>query len=155
MEDVLTKVSDPNVVLEPITSQRSYLSLKLAERENTTNETIKKTIKMTKIFDSSIYKNYIYIDRVIEGPKERGTVTLHTENIGINPRTALHVWQHYAEIKEVVYKKKTKNRHSCTDDIIESVTSQLEDFKISKSQMNHHLRNRMLIPINKPTFGPR
>lgn len=36
-----------------------------------------------------------------------------------------------------------------------SLTSQFENFKISKSQMNHRLRNNMLITIKKPTFDPK
>ena len=48
MEGVLTEISDPNVVLETITSQKSYLSPKLAEKETTTKDSTKKTIKVVK-----------------------------------------------------------------------------------------------------------
>ncbi|KAI8059691.1 hypothetical protein BDF21DRAFT_315180, partial [Thamnidium elegans] len=48
MEGVLTEVSDPNVVLETITSQKSYLSLKPVEKETPANNTIKKVVELIK-----------------------------------------------------------------------------------------------------------
>ncbi|KAG1470494.1 hypothetical protein G6F56_002655 [Rhizopus delemar] len=112
---------------------------------------------------------------MIEGPMEREKVTLHAKDLGINPRTAMRWWKYYEETGEVAYKKSQRNSgqpNSFTpeheqhiqqrvekasqlfaDDIIDSLTSQFENFKISKSQMNHHLRNNMLITIKKPTFG--
>jgi hypothetical protein len=48
MEGVLTEISDPNVVLEIITSQKSYLSLKPAEKEITAKDSTKKAIKVVK-----------------------------------------------------------------------------------------------------------
>jgi hypothetical protein len=32
---------------------------------------------------------------MIEGPTEREKVTLHTKDLGINPRTAMCWWKHY------------------------------------------------------------
>ena len=48
MEGVLTEISDPNVVLETITSQKSYLSPKLAEKETTTKDSTKKALEVVK-----------------------------------------------------------------------------------------------------------
>ncbi|KAG0734658.1 hypothetical protein G6F57_012312 [Rhizopus arrhizus] len=183
MEGVLTEVSDPNVVLETITSQKSYLSLKPVEKETPANNTIKKVVELTKPIDNGVYKDYndqtreVFIDRMIEGPMERGKVTLHAKDLRINPRTAMRWWKYYEETGEVAYKKSQRNsgrpnsftpEHEqhiqqivekdsqlCADDIIDSLTSQFENFKISKSQMNHHLRNNMLIKIKKPTFDPK
>ena len=45
---MLTEISDPNVVLETITSQKSYLSLKLAEKQNSAKDSTKKAIKVVK-----------------------------------------------------------------------------------------------------------
>ncbi|KAG1137991.1 hypothetical protein G6F37_011371 [Rhizopus arrhizus] len=112
---------------------------------------------------------------MIENPTERGKVTLHAKDLGINPRTAMRWWKHYQETGKVAYKKLQRNpgRHDlltteheqhiqqivekdsrlCADNIIDSLKLQFEDLKISKSQMNHHLRNNMLISI-KPTFDP-
>jgi hypothetical protein len=42
MEGVLTEISDPNVILKTITSQKSYLSLKPAEKEITTKDLAKR-----------------------------------------------------------------------------------------------------------------
>ena len=48
MEGVLTEISDPNVILETITSQKSYLSLKPAEKETTGKDSTKKAIEVVK-----------------------------------------------------------------------------------------------------------
>ena len=48
MEGVLTEISDPNIVLETITSQKPYLSLKPAEKETTAKDSTKKTIEVVK-----------------------------------------------------------------------------------------------------------
>ncbi|EIE83510.1 hypothetical protein RO3G_08215 [Rhizopus delemar RA 99-880] len=48
MEGVLTEISDPNVVLETITSQKPYLSLKPAEKEATARDSTKKAIEAVK-----------------------------------------------------------------------------------------------------------
>jgi hypothetical protein len=48
MEGVLTEINDPNVVLETITSQKSYLSLKPAEKETIAKDSTKKAIKVVK-----------------------------------------------------------------------------------------------------------
>ncbi|KAG1149536.1 hypothetical protein G6F37_002681 [Rhizopus arrhizus] len=113
---------------------------------------------------------------MIKDPTERGKVALYAKDLGINPRTAMRWWKHYQKTGKVVYKKLQKNpgrpnsltpEHEhhiqqivekvsqlCADDIIDSLKSQFEDLKISKSQMNHHLRNNMLISIKKPNFDP-
>ena len=48
MESVLTEISDTNVVLETITSQKPYLSLKPAEKETTVKDSTKKAIEVVK-----------------------------------------------------------------------------------------------------------
>ena len=57
--------------------------------------------------------------------------------------------EHEQHIQQIV----EKDSQLYDDDIIDSLKSQFENLKISKSQMNHHLRNNMLISI-KPTFDP-
>jgi hypothetical protein len=56
--------------------------------------------------------------------------------------------EHEQHIQQII----EKDSQLCADDVIDSLKSQFEDLKISKSQMNHHLRNNMLISIKKPTF---
>jgi hypothetical protein len=46
MESVLTEISDPNVILEAIMSQKSYLSLKPTEKETTAKDSTKKAIEV-------------------------------------------------------------------------------------------------------------
>jgi hypothetical protein len=48
MEGVLTEISDPNIVLETITSQMAYLSLKPVEKETTAKYSTKKTIEVIR-----------------------------------------------------------------------------------------------------------
>ncbi|KAG1318424.1 hypothetical protein G6F62_012363 [Rhizopus arrhizus] len=113
---------------------------------------------------------------MIEGPTERRKVNLHARNLGINPCTAMRWWKYYQEIGKVAYRKLQRNpgrpnsltpEHEqhiqqivekdsqlCADDMIVSRKSQFENLKISKPQMNHHLRSNMLISIKKPTFDP-
>ena len=47
-EGVLAEISDPNVVLETLTSQKSYLSLKPAEKETTAKDSTKKALTLVK-----------------------------------------------------------------------------------------------------------
>jgi transposase len=113
---------------------------------------------------------------MIEGPTGRGKVTLHAKDLEINPRTAMRWWKHYQKNGKVAYKKLQRNHgrsnsltpeheqhiqqiiekdpQLCADDVIDSLKSQFEDLKILKSQINHYLRNNMLISIKKPTFDP-
>ncbi|KAI8057388.1 hypothetical protein BDF21DRAFT_390764 [Thamnidium elegans] len=45
-----------------------------------------------------------------------------------------------------------------SDDIINNLTERFEDFIISKSQLNNHLRNTILITVKKKkktTFEPK
>jgi transposase len=181
MEDVLTQVDDPNVILETITSQKTYLSVKRLEK--TVEESPPKKQPKTKVpeLDRS-YKNYsdftreTFIDRMIEKPEERGLVTKVANDLNINYRTALRWWNSYKETEEIPYKKFEENsgpkssfttKHNehlqglldndpqlFSDDIMKSLTEQFEGFTISKSQLNNHLRNTMLITIKKPLFEP-
>lgn len=88
---------------------------------------------------------------MIEGPMERRKVTLHAKDPRINPLTAMRWWKHY-EIGKVVHKKSQRNPsrpNSFTleheqyiqqlvekdsqlfaNDIIDSMTSEFEGFKI-------------------------
>ncbi|CEI86109.1 hypothetical protein RMCBS344292_00558 [Rhizopus microsporus] len=113
---------------------------------------------------------------MLENPQERGLVAKIARNLNINYRTALRWWKYYEGTEEVAYKKSEQNsglKSSFTtehneyikelldndpqlysDDIINSLTERFEDFTISKSQLNNHLRNTMLITVKKPMFEP-
>lgn len=79
---MLTEITNSNVVLKTITSQKSYLSLKPAEKGATTKDMAINTIEVVKSVGSNIYKDYndqtreVFIDRTIESPMGRGKVTL-------------------------------------------------------------------------------
>lgn len=113
---------------------------------------------------------------MLESPEERGKVTQYAKELGIHPRTAKRWWDFYKETEEVPYKQsKTNNGAKSSfkveheeyikelldedpqlfaEDIIESLTKQFMDFTISKTQLNHHLKNTMLITVKRPTFEP-
>ncbi|KAG2230730.1 hypothetical protein INT48_004783 [Thamnidium elegans] len=100
MEGVLTEVSDPNVVLETITSQKSYLSLKPVEKETPANNTIKKVVELIKPIDNDVYKDYNdqTRDRMIEGLTITSTTRLIQQylkealyNQGISPLPLAHL----------------------------------------------------------------
>ncbi|GAA5809182.1 hypothetical protein MFLAVUS_002587 [Mucor flavus] len=95
MEDVLTEINGPNVVLETITSQKFYLDLKPVEKETTVKDITKKAVEVVEVVDRSTYKDYndqtreVIINQMLESPMERGKTTLHAKDLGINPRTAM------------------------------------------------------------------
>lgn len=109
MEDVLTQIDDPDVILETITSQKTYLSVKRPEK--TVEESSPKKQPKAIVPDSDrSYKNYsdftreTFIDRMIEKPEERGLVTKVASDLNINYRTALRWWNSYKETEEIPYK---------------------------------------------------
>lgn len=111
---LLHKIDDPNVILETITSQKTYLSVKRLEK--TVEESPPKKQLKTKVPDlDRPYKNYsdftreTFIDRMIEKPEERGLVTKVANNLNINYRTALRWWNSYKETEEIPYKKSEEN----------------------------------------------
>ncbi|KAI9475939.1 MAG: hypothetical protein EXX96DRAFT_447032, partial [Benjaminiella poitrasii] len=77
IEGVLTEMTDPNIVLEIVTSRKSYLANKPAEKN-----IIVKESKETKTLDDKYAKSAVYItytdkqredfiDRMIENPEEK------------------------------------------------------------------------------------
>lgn len=58
------------------------------------------------------------------------------------------------EHKEHIQKLLDKDPQLYADYIIESLTIQFMDFIISKPQLNHHLKNNMLISAKKTSFEP-
>lgn len=113
---------------------------------------------------------------MLESPEERGKVTQYAKELGIHPRTAKRWWDFYKETEEVPYKQSKTNNGAKSafkvehqeyikelldedpqlfaEDIIESLTKQFMDFTISKTQLNHHLKNTMLITVKRPIFEP-
>ena len=114
MEGILTDVSDPNIVLENITSREKYLSAKRPEKSREPTP-IKKQLKHEELRKATSYKNYndltreTFIDRMLEQPVERGAVSRVAKDLNINYRTALRWWHLYNETEEVAYKKSEQN----------------------------------------------
>ncbi|EIE78679.1 hypothetical protein RO3G_03383 [Rhizopus delemar RA 99-880] len=180
MEGVLTETTDPNIVFETITSRKSYLANKPAEKNIVVKEAKEKNTLDDKSAKSAFYNTYTdkqredFIDKMIENPEEKGNITRFSKELLINPRTAERWWKTYKKTGEVPYKKSKNNsgpkstftaKHEdyiknlidddsqlFADDIIEKLTKQFQDFSISKSQLNHHLRNLMQITVKKPHF---
>ena len=96
------------------------------------------------------------------------------KDLNINYRTPLRWWNSYKETEEIPYKKSEGNsgpkssfttKHNeylqglldndpqlFSDDIMKSLTKQLEGFTISKSQLNNHLRNTINMALLKRTL---
>ena len=106
----MTDVSDPNIVLENITSREKYLNAKCPEKSRVPTST-KKQSKHEELRKATSYKNYndltreTFIDRMLEQPVERGVVSRVAKDLNINYRTALKWWYLYNGTEEVAYKK--------------------------------------------------
>jgi hypothetical protein len=90
MEDVLTHVNDPNIVLETITSRQTYLSSKRPEKI-AEESSVKKQSKHSKLKPLvKLYNNYgdftrgTFIDRMLENPQERGLVVKVAKDLNDN-----------------------------------------------------------------------
>ena len=102
MEGVLTEITDPNIVLETITNQKAYLSLKPSEKTAVKKAAVKPKDTMPKtravLYNQlSDQTREVFIDRMIERPVQRGLVTQHAKKLGIHPRTAKRWWDKYFE----------------------------------------------------------
>ncbi|KAG1474713.1 hypothetical protein G6F56_000181 [Rhizopus delemar] len=162
MEDVLTQIDDPNIILETITSQKTYLSVKRPEK--TVEKSSPKKQPKIKVPDSDkSYKNYsdftreTFIDHMVKKPEERGLVAKVANDLNINYRTALRcgpkssfTTKHNEYLQGIL----DNDPQLFSDDIMKSLTEQFEGFTISKSQLSNHLRNTMPITIKKPLFEP-
>ncbi|KAI8095867.1 hypothetical protein BDF21DRAFT_329678, partial [Thamnidium elegans] len=80
MEDILTYIGDPNLVLETITSRQNYLSVKRPPKKIVEGFSVKTQSKPSKLKPSmESYNSYsdftreTFIDRMLENPQERGT----------------------------------------------------------------------------------
>lgn len=111
---------------------------------------------------------------MLEQPVKRGVVSKIARDLNINYCTAVVWWHLYNETEDIAYKKSEQNsgpKSSFTtahneyinklldndlqlvsDDIMGSLTKKYEDFTISNSQLNNHLRNTMFITIKKPVL---
>ncbi|RCH80243.1 hypothetical protein CU097_002742 [Rhizopus azygosporus] len=179
MEDILSDVINPSIILENITSREKCLSVKRSEKM-IEEVSIKNQPRSEKPKQASPYNNYsdftrkTFIDRMLEQPVKRGVVSKVARDLNINYRTAVGWWHLYNETEDIAYKKSEQNSGSkslfttahneyinelldndprlVSDDITGSLTKKSEDFTISKSQFNNHLRNTMFITIKKPVF---
>ncbi|GAA5811900.1 hypothetical protein MFLAVUS_005347 [Mucor flavus] len=131
MEDVLIQIDDPNVILETITSQKTYLSVKRPEK-TVEESSPKKQPKVIVPYSDRSYKNYsdftreTFIDRMIEKPEERGLVAKVAKNSG--PKSSFTI-KHNENLQGLL----DKDHQLFSDDITESLTEQFEGFTISKS----------------------
>jgi transposase len=113
---------------------------------------------------------------MLESAEERGRIVRFAKELGVEPRTARRWWKRYYETNEVPYKLSKNNvgrpssfttEHETyirelldkdpqlySEDIIGEPSKEFMGFSISKTQLNHHLRNNMLVTIKKPTFEP-
>lgn len=72
---------------------------------------------------------------------------LSKNNVG---RPSTFTTEHETYIRELL----DKDPQLYSEDIIGELSKEFIGFSISKTQLNHHLRNNMLVTIKKPTFEP-
>jgi hypothetical protein len=115
MEDILTHVDDPNIVLETIISQQTYLSVK-RPKKIAEEFSVRKQSKPSKLKPSvKLYSNYsnftreTFIDRMLKNPQERRLVAKVARDLNINYHTVLRWWKYYEWTEEVAYKKFEEN----------------------------------------------
>ncbi|KAI8091792.1 hypothetical protein BDF21DRAFT_449166 [Thamnidium elegans] len=177
MEGMLADIIDSNIVLATITNRAAYLSANPEDDKDTEmGDVSMNKVKVAKAPVNSTYINYDdhtrekFIDKMIEDPVKRSRVAAVARQFGIAPSTATRWWKQYNKTGEVPYKKSErnvgrpstftnqheqhieelveKNPQICAVDIIDLLTSKFEGFSISKSQMNHHLKNNMFITLH-------
>lgn len=103
MEDILTQITDPNIVLETITSQSSYLETRksIEEKIMKKSDDIKPKAVTKPKSKRTAYNNYndktreVLIDRMLESAEERGRIVRFAKELGIEPRTAQRWWERY------------------------------------------------------------
>ncbi|KAG1135586.1 hypothetical protein G6F37_012654 [Rhizopus arrhizus] len=161
MGDTLTQITDPNIVLETITSQSTYLAIRKSTEEKIVKKSddikpkavTKPKSKLTTYNDYSDKTREVFIDRMLESAEERERIVRFAKELSIEPRTARRcsfTFEHEEHIRNLL----DEDPQLYTEDIIDSLSKQFMGFSISKTQLNHHLRNNMLVTIKKPTFEP-
>lgn len=124
--------------------------------------------------DYSDHTREMFIDRMLESAEERGRIVRFAKELGVEPCTVRRWWKRYQETNEVPYKLSKNNvgrpssfstEHETyirelldkdpqlySEDIISELSKEFMGFSISKTQLNHHLRNNILVTVKKPTF---
>ncbi|KAG1092608.1 hypothetical protein G6F42_019158 [Rhizopus arrhizus] len=159
MEDVLTEVNDPNIVLETLTNQKTYFDQKPLEKlvvDKVTNG-VKSEKRTTTV---SVYTNYSdkereqFIDKMIECAQEKGAAARVARSMGINVRNAQKWWKHTftEEHDSFLIKLIDNDPQIIVSDIMEMLIVEFEGFSISNSQLNHHLKNDLCLTMKKATL---
>ncbi|KAG1441614.1 hypothetical protein G6F56_011398 [Rhizopus delemar] len=163
VEDVLTEVNDPNIVLETLTNQKTYFDQKPLEKlvvDKVTNG-VKSEKRTTTV---SVYTNYSdkereqFIDKMIECAQEKGAAARVARSMGINVRNAQRcemkgrpstfTEEHDSFLIELI----DNDPQIIVSDIIEMLIVEFEGFSISNSQLNHHLKNDLCLTMKKATL---
>ncbi|KAI8885286.1 hypothetical protein K501DRAFT_270863 [Backusella circina FSU 941] len=63
------------------------------------------------------------------------------------PKSSLTL-EHEGDVKKLI----DDDFQICVEDIFEDLTNNFKGFYISKPQLNHHLKNTMMITVKKPHF---
>ncbi|KAI9487107.1 MAG: hypothetical protein EXX96DRAFT_535296 [Benjaminiella poitrasii] len=93
MEDVMSTIDDPNIVLETLSTTSKPVKV-VSKRANT---------------DYSINQRTTFIDRLIELPAGQRYVAVVGRELGVEERTAQRWRRSYEETGEVLIKKSTRN----------------------------------------------
>ncbi len=164
IEGILTEITDPNIILEGITSQQFYLAIKPPEKviEKNLHKEPKPAKPATKKYNKySDRERERFIDRMIEVPEERCNIARFARELAID--TGEVPYKHVAsgpissitaEHQNHIYSLLDQDAQLYAEDIIEDLTKQFDGFSISKSHMNSYLKNVMLVTVKNSTFEP-
>lgn len=114
MEDVMSTIDDPNIVLETLVNHSCYMKNKPLGKQPTENKK-STTLKPVKVApkrtnaDYSIKQRTTFIDRMIELPLGQRYAAVVGRELGVKERTAQRWRRSYEETGEVPIKKATRN----------------------------------------------
>ncbi|KAG0732748.1 hypothetical protein G6F23_014014 [Rhizopus arrhizus] len=180
MEDVMSTIDDPNIVLETLVDHSSYMKNKPLEKQpaenkkSTTSKPMKVASKRTNA-DYSINQRTTFIDRMIELPVGQRYAAVVGRELSVEEQTAQRWWRSYEETGEAPIKKSTRNPERPNNfteehkaqvldlvdddpqvtvcDVVESLTKSFEDFSLTKSAIHKHMNETFLKTYKRDTSG--
>ncbi|KAI9025226.1 hypothetical protein CLU79DRAFT_803603 [Phycomyces nitens] len=152
MEDVLSRITDQNIVPEALTSQKDHYELKPTEKMAIVIDKPTKPAKHTKKYYSD-RQTEEFIDRMIESAQQRGLTTKFAKKMGIEPRVAQRCKSRFVDTQDsCINQLVDDDPQLAVDDSVEKLVVRFDGFNISKYQLNHHMKNNLCMAIKKPTF---
>ncbi|KAG1140088.1 hypothetical protein G6F37_011249 [Rhizopus arrhizus] len=158
MEDVMSTIDDPNIVLETLVNHSSYMKNKPLEKQPTENKksTTSKPVKFASKRTNAAYsinRRTTTIDRMIELPmrqrsyEETGEAPIKksTRNPG---RPNNFTEEHKAYVLDLI----DDDLQATVCDTVESLTKSFKEFSLTKSAIHKHMNETCNLSVKKPHF---